>query len=99
MTTDHPTTTTPEVLDEDLVPAEGIGSDDYKDEPSLAFAFEAGTYTGVGPDQRSWRISPTLSGWRLEYRDSEDPTWSYSGTHLSLRAAQLAAEQISATGL
>ena len=93
MTTEHSTTNAPQAV------AEGVDSGDYKDEPSLTFAFEAGTYTGMGPDQRSWRISPSLSGWRLEYRDADDSTWSYSGTHLSLRAAQLAAEEISATSL
>lgn len=98
MTTDYRPTSIPEAAADNCVPPEILDTGDYKDEPALAFTYEAGTYTSVGPDQRGWRISPTLSGWRLEYRDADDSTWSYSGTHLSLRAAQLAAEEISATG-
>ena len=99
MTTDYRPTSQPEAAADNFVPPESLDTGDYKDEPALVFAYEAGTYTCVGPDRRGWRISPTLSGWRLEYRDSDDSTWSYSGTHLSLRAAQLAAEEISDTGL
>ena len=64
------------------------GASGHVDEPLVAFTNYAGTYTGVGPDQREWRISPTLSGWRLEYRDPDDAAWSYSGTHRTLEAAQ-----------
>jgi hypothetical protein len=47
-----------------------------------------GSYSGAGPGQRMWRILPTLTGWRLEFRDPGDRAATYAGTFGTLHAAQ-----------
>jgi hypothetical protein len=59
----------------------------------LAFTNSHGTYNAIDKLNRVWRISPTLTGWRLEFRDAGDPGWTYASTHDTLRAAQKAADE------
>ncbi len=47
-----------------------------------------GTYAGTGRGNRVWRITRTVTGWRLKFRDPGDPEWTYAGTHATLFAAQ-----------
>jgi hypothetical protein len=54
----------------------------------IEFVHRNGTYTGVGPGEREWSISSSLTGWRLEFRDPGDEVATYAGTHGSLAAAQ-----------
>ena len=59
-------------------------------EPSdlIEFTHRAGVYTGVGSNDRLWHITPSLTGWRLDFRDPGDERPTYAGTHASLDAAQ-----------
>jgi len=54
----------------------------------MHFQCYAGTYLATGDDGRSWRISPFLAGWRLEYRDPDDAAWAQAGIHATLHAAE-----------
>jgi hypothetical protein len=54
----------------------------------LDFSSYQGTYSATDRNERLWRISATRSGWRLEFRDDGDTSWTYAGTHATLRAAQ-----------
>lgn len=54
----------------------------------IEFTHRDGSYTGVGPGERQWHISTSLTGWRLEFRDPGDAVATYAGTHGSLAAAQ-----------
>lgn len=47
-----------------------------------------GTYSGLGAGARMWRITSTLTGWRLEFRDPGDETATGAGVHRTLAAAQ-----------
>jgi hypothetical protein len=47
-----------------------------------------GSYSGAGRGQRMWRILPTLTGWRLEFRDPGDRAATYAGTFGTLHAAK-----------
>lgn len=51
-----------------------------------------GTYSGLGAHARMWRITPSLTGWRLEFRDPGDKDATYAGTHRTLVAAQKEAQ-------
>jgi hypothetical protein len=51
------------------------------------------TYSGMGSSGRRWRILPTFTGWRLEFRDPDDRAPTYAGTHPTLRAAQAEASR------
>jgi hypothetical protein len=52
-----------------------------------------GDYVGVGEAGRSWCISKTLTGWRLEFQDPGDVTPTYAGTHASLVLAEREAQR------
>ena len=54
----------------------------------LQFTNYQGIYSATDTNHRLWRISPTRSGWRLEFRDDGDTDWTYAGTHATLRGAQ-----------
>jgi hypothetical protein len=54
----------------------------------MRFQCYAGTYLALGDDGRSWRISPLLAGWRLEYRDPDHAGWAQAGIHTTLHAAE-----------
>lgn len=47
-----------------------------------------GTYAGQGSDKRMWRITPTLTGWHLEFRDPGDTAATNAGRHSTLDAAK-----------
>jgi hypothetical protein len=47
-----------------------------------------GTYSGLGLHARIWRITPTLTGWRLEFRDPGDKAPTNAGVHRRLAVAQ-----------
>jgi hypothetical protein len=54
----------------------------------IEFHEQQGTYSGVGTHGRTWCISRTSTGWRLEFRDPGDLAATYAGTHVSVAAAQ-----------
>jgi hypothetical protein len=48
-----------------------------------------GTYTGTSRNgMRHWRITPVLTGWRLEFRDVGDATATFAGVHRTVEAAE-----------
>jgi hypothetical protein len=53
----------------------------------IEFHHEGNTYTGRGAGGRMWRISPELTGWRLEFRDAGDIVATNAGVHRSVEAA------------
>lgn len=59
---------------------------------SIEFLDQAGTFTGTDPRGRAWRISPTRTGWRLEFLDPGDVAHTNAGVFGSVKDAQLAAE-------
>jgi hypothetical protein len=54
----------------------------------VQFNYYGGTYSGVGRGTRMWRITPTLTGWHLEFRDPGDTVPTNAGRHRTLVAAQ-----------
>lgn len=62
-------------------PGKGLGVD-------IEFTEERGGFTGTGKDGREWRITRTVTGWRLEFRDHGDTVATYAGVHASLSAAR-----------
>lgn len=59
----------------------------------IQFVEENGTYTGISPGGRHWKIIPVFTGWRLEFRDEGDTTATYAGVHRSVEAAQTEASK------
>jgi hypothetical protein len=57
----------------------------------ISFTDDYGTYSGRDATGRQWLISPTRTGWRLEFRDPGDKDPTYAGTHPTVRDAQRAA--------
>ena len=55
---------------------------------TVEFHDNAGTYTGTSQSGRRWRITQSLTGWRLEFRDAGDPESTYAGNHATLEAAK-----------
>jgi hypothetical protein len=53
----------------------------------IEFLHEGNAYTGLGSGGRMWRISPELTGWRLEFRDAGDLVATNAGVHRSVDAA------------
>jgi hypothetical protein len=49
---------------------------------------QEGTFEGVDPEGRLWRIRRTRAGWRLEFQDPGDETIVNAGLHGSLDAAR-----------
>ena len=60
---------------------------------SIEFLEDQGTYHGTDKRHRSWRISPTRTGWRLEFLDPGDVTHTNAGVFESVKAAQAAADR------
>ncbi len=56
--------------------------------PPIEFSEDQGTYVGLGQRGRSWRITRTFTGWRLEFSDPGDALPTYAGTHATVAAAQ-----------
>ena len=54
----------------------------------IEFVFHEDAYTGTGRAGRRWRISRAPAGWRLEFRDPGDNTFTYAATHATVFAAQ-----------
>ncbi|HSE09360.1 MAG TPA: hypothetical protein VLB29_11905 [Nocardioidaceae bacterium] len=57
------------------------------------FREHEGSYYGVGKGGRSWRITATLTGWRLEFRDPGDSAATYAGTHATVALAEQEAQR------
>lgn len=55
---------------------------------SFDFVEQASGYTGTSRGGREWRITKSLTGWRLEFRDAGDREPTYAGNHASLAAAK-----------
>jgi hypothetical protein len=53
----------------------------------IEFLHEGHVYTGRGAGGRMWRISPELTGWRLEFRDAGDTFATNAGVHPSVASA------------
>ena len=53
----------------------------------IEFLHEGNSYTGRGTGGRMWRISPELTGWRLEFRDAGDIVATNAGVHQSVESA------------
>jgi hypothetical protein len=64
----------------------------------IEFADRSGSYVGTDRGGRSWRISATSTGWRLDFRDPGDEAPTYAGTHASLWAAQREANWVHQPG-
>jgi hypothetical protein len=64
-----------------------------RDNEMIQFQNYDGTYSGQGPDKRMWRITPTFTGWHLEFRDPGDMTATNAGRHSTLAAAQKEADR------
>lgn len=58
--------------------------------PRVAVEFHEkdGTFIGTGQGGRLWRITPSRTGWRLEFRDTGDLTPTNAGNHGTLEAAK-----------
>lgn len=52
-----------------------------------------GSYYGKGKGGRNWRITETLTGWRLEFRDPGDSAATYAGTHATVALAEREAQR------
>lgn len=59
---------------------------------AVEFRDHDGAHIGVDRSGRSWRITRTLTGWRLEFRDLGDVHATYAGNHASLAAAKTEAD-------
>jgi hypothetical protein len=59
----------------------------------IQFDYYDGTYSGLGRSARMWRITPTLTGWHLEFRDPGDTAATNAGRHYTLVAAQKEADR------
>jgi hypothetical protein len=60
---------------------------------TIEFLHEGNDYTGCGSSGRVWRISPELTGWRLEFRDTGDLVATNAGVHRSVEAAMTEARR------
>jgi hypothetical protein len=54
---------------------------------------ESDAYAGESPTGRRWQISPTRTGWHLEFRDPGDEQPTYAGTFGRLRDARTEANR------
>jgi hypothetical protein len=61
------------------------------------FEHTGNIHLGVGEHGRRWRISPTFTGWRLEFADPHDDGFTYAGNHRSVQAAKKEASAGSST--
>lgn len=59
----------------------------------IRFSNYDGTYSGRGLGERMWRITPTVTGWHLEFRDPGDKTATNAGRHATLAAAKKEADR------
>lgn len=55
---------------------------------SVVFQEYDGVHVGIGPRGRRWHVTRSATGWRLEFRDTDDVDMTYAGTHRSLEAAK-----------
>jgi hypothetical protein len=55
---------------------------------SVVFQEYNEAWVGIGDRGRRWRVTQSVSGWRLEFRDAGDETATYAGTHRSLECAK-----------
>ncbi len=58
----------------------------------IRFLEHEGAHAGMGRAGRQWRITPSLTGWRLEFQDPGDEKPTYAGTHPSVAAAKTEAD-------
>lgn len=61
--------------------------------PLVEFVEKDRAYTGSEPGGRAWRITRSLTGWRLEFRDDGDVAATFAGVHASLPAAKAEANR------
>ncbi len=55
---------------------------------SVDFREDDGVFTGTGNLGRRWRITRSFTGWRLEFIDPGDTTFTNAGVHATVSAAQ-----------
>ena len=58
---------------------------------NIEFHERDGVHTGTSESGRRWRITRTLTGWRLEFIDPGDAAPTNAGVHASVSAAQVEA--------
>ncbi len=63
---------------------------------SIDFRQNGGLYVGSDTSGRRWRITRTVTGWRLEFIDPGDAGPTNAGVHATVAAAQ--AEANTSTG-
>lgn len=59
----------------------------------VEFQDNDGIFTSSSGTGRQWRITRTVTGWRLEFRDAGDTSATYAGNHPSLEAAKAEASK------
>ena len=60
----------------------------------IAFQQDQGSHIGTGHGGREWRISPTFTGWRLEFRDRGDTVPTNAGVFPDVEAAKGEANRV-----
>jgi hypothetical protein len=55
---------------------------------AINFQDRGRSLVGAGASGRQWRITPVVTGWRLEFIDQGDATPTNAGVHGSVAAAQ-----------
>lgn len=65
---------------------------------TIDFVEAEGAYSGTGAHGRRWRITPTYTGWRMEFLDHGDSAPTNAGVYPTLAAAQAEAGREPARG-
>ncbi len=60
---------------------------------SVVFQEYDGVLVGIGTRGRRWRVTQTVAGWKLEFRDAGDAKATYAGTHRSIESAMAEADR------
>lgn len=60
---------------------------------SVVFQEYDGVLVGIGARGRRWRVTRTVAGWKLEFRDAGDASATYAGTHRSVESAMAEADR------
>jgi hypothetical protein len=60
----------------------------------ISFQQDKSSYVGTGAGGREWRVTPTLTGWRLQFRDTGDSTATNAGVFADIEAAKTEANRV-----
>jgi hypothetical protein len=61
---------------------------------TISFVRDKNVYSGDGLHGRRWRITRAVVGWRLEFQDPGDETFTFAGIHATLALARREAEWV-----